>query len=137
MDDTKIQELIADVMRAATTRIGAPTMAQATLMGDALKTAGGVYGNQALVGIHDAQNALKSYEISNTNLQGQKPTPTDKDKDKDKDKNVTPPSLGVGGGITGLTPVDTDTTKKIKLSKVAADNAAWTAFINAQKKEEQ
>ena len=104
-DDTKLQEMIADVMRAATTRIGAPNATQATMMGDALKTAGGVYGNKISAGIHEAANALDKYKANDAIVQGQKLMPA----------GVTTPSLGAGGGIPGLTPDDTTGKNKKKL----------------------
>jgi hypothetical protein len=44
--DSQMRDLIQQAISAATTRVGAPSPNQMKLLEDALKTAGGVYGNQ-------------------------------------------------------------------------------------------
>ena len=92
--DTKLQDMIDDVLRASTTRIGAPNPTQAGLMTSALTAQLGVSGKSPQLAVEQAKVAGDQYKQNTEIVQGQKP-------------NVT--GIGVGAipernPIVGLTP---------------------------------
>ena len=111
--DTKLQDMINDVLRAATTRIGAPSPAQAALMGKALDTQLGVSGKGPMLATEQAKVAGDQYKTNTDIVQGQKP-------------NVT--GIGVGGREPEQwhTPMGTPTANKMPRSKVTDNSISDT-----------
>jgi hypothetical protein len=121
--EANLQEMIKDVMRAATTRVGAPTAVQANLMSTALHAAGGVYGNQLNASNVEQQNRNVTDTLNANIAAGQR---------------VAPPApsggMGQGVGVTPETPNIADPNAPMKKVMPASIAAAEQWLNNNDKK---
>ena len=103
--DTKLQDMIDDVLRASTTRIGAPNPTQAGLMTSALTAQLGVSGKSPQLAVEQAKVAGDQYKQNTEIVQGQKPYVS---------------AFGVGGkpAEDWHTPMGTPATSKMLTSRV-------------------